>query len=92
MPHTVALPIELYLPFYVGVIRTLNNKYQKFMTCRLVYNIFFLSKTEFLINKYFTVLIHKDNRSKYYILICKVRLLRVLNILFKELININFTL
>ena len=43
VPHTVALPIELHPPFYllryVGVIRTLNSKYQKFMTCRLVYNI-----------------------------------------------------
>ena len=38
VPHTVVLPIELYLP-YVGVIRTLNGKYQKFMTYRLVYNI-----------------------------------------------------
>ena len=27
------------LNFYVGVIRTLNGKYQKFMTYRLVYNI-----------------------------------------------------
>ena len=46
VPHTVVLPIELYSPFdykwfdYVGVIRTLNSKYQKFMTYRLVYNIF----------------------------------------------------
>ena len=39
VPHTVALPIELYPPDYVGVIRTLNNKYQKFMTYLLVYNI-----------------------------------------------------
>ena len=58
MPHTDALPIELYSPYihqmciiinykrvlinYVGVIRTLNNKYQKFMTYRLVYNIYIL--------------------------------------------------
>lgn len=48
VPHTVVLPIELYPPlvnkiylYYVGVIRTLIGKYQKFMTCRLVYNIFF---------------------------------------------------
>ena len=44
VPHTVVLPIELYSPciiIYVGVIRTLNSKYQKFMTYRLVYNIFF---------------------------------------------------
>ena len=45
VPHTVALPIELYPPsyfkytIYVGVTRTLNGKYQKFMTYRLVYNI-----------------------------------------------------
>ena len=40
VPHTVVLPIELYPPYYVGVIRTLNSKYQKFMTYRLVYNIY----------------------------------------------------
>ena len=44
VPHTVALPIELYPPLffflYVGVNRTLMSKYQKFMTYRLVYNIF----------------------------------------------------
>ena len=40
VPHTVALPIELYPPFYAGVIRTPNGKYQKFMTYRLVYSIF----------------------------------------------------
>ena len=46
VPHTVVLPIELYPPlvdktyfYYVGVIRTLIGKYQKFMTYRLVYNI-----------------------------------------------------
>ena len=42
VPHTAALPIELHPPIcwnYVEVIRTLNNKYQKFMTCLLVYNI-----------------------------------------------------
>lgn len=55
MPHTVVLPIELYPPlvpsygdkiqnielrlYYAGVIRTLNNKYQKPMTCLLVYSI-----------------------------------------------------
>lgn len=54
VPHTVVLPFELYPPNfiiinnknlitkllnYVEVIRTLNNKHQKFMTCRLVYNI-----------------------------------------------------
>ena len=27
--------------FYVGVVRTLNIKYQKFMTCQLVNNIEF---------------------------------------------------
>ena len=27
--------------FYVGAIRTLNSKYQKFMTCQLVNNIEF---------------------------------------------------
>ena len=46
VPHTVALPIELYPPLfffflYVGVNRTLMSKYQKFMTYRLVYNILF---------------------------------------------------
>ena len=42
VPHTIVLPIELYPPknIYVGVIRTLNNKYQKFMTYLLVNNIF----------------------------------------------------
>ena len=40
VPHTAVLPIELYPPkVYVGVIRTLNSKYQKFMTYLLVYNI-----------------------------------------------------
>lgn len=29
---------------YVGVIRTLIDKYQKFMTCRLVYNIYIRKK------------------------------------------------
>ena len=38
VPQTVDLPIELYPP-YVGVIRTLNSKYQKFMTYPLVHNI-----------------------------------------------------
>ena len=38
VPQTVDLPIELYPP-YVGVIRTLNCKYQKFMTYPLVHNI-----------------------------------------------------
>ena len=56
VPHTVVLPIELYpplvyktYPYYVGVIRTLIGKYQKFMTCRLVYNIlmFFYFKVAF---------------------------------------------
>ena len=44
-PHTVALPIELYPPnkYYVGVIRTLNSKYQKFMTYPLVHKIFRLN-------------------------------------------------
>ena len=32
VPHTVVLPIELYPPSYVGVIRTPISKYQKFMT------------------------------------------------------------
>ena len=32
VPHTVVLPIELYPPYYVGVIRTPISKYQKFMT------------------------------------------------------------
>ena len=45
-------PWVLYkcLGFYVGVIRTPNIKYQKFMTYRLVYNIFFSSplRTELL--------------------------------------------
>ena len=50
VPHTVALPIELYYPniiiiynkfIYVGAIRTLNDKYQKFMTYPLVYNILY---------------------------------------------------
>jgi hypothetical protein len=36
VPQTVTLPIELYLPFSEGVIRTLNNKYQKFRTYLLV--------------------------------------------------------
>ena len=46
VPHTVVLPIELYPPFfllyinYVEVIRTPNSKYQKFMTYRLVNNIY----------------------------------------------------
>ena len=48
VPHTVVLPIELHPPgvyfffflcYYVGVIWTLNSKYQKFMTYRLVHNI-----------------------------------------------------
>ena len=52
MPHTVVLPIELYPPLkdyclyvitYVEVIRTPINKYQKFMTYRLVYNIFMIN-------------------------------------------------
>ena len=38
VPQTVVLPIELYPP-YVEVIRTPISKYQKFMTYRLVYNI-----------------------------------------------------
>lgn len=59
VPHTVALPIELYPPIfiskikllnkilwskkelnYVGVARTLNTKYQKFMTYPFVYDIY----------------------------------------------------
>ena len=47
VPQTVDLPIELYPP-YVGVIRTLNSKYQKFMTYRLVYNILLYFKVEIL--------------------------------------------
>ena len=50
VPHTVVLPIELYPPLkdyyvitYVEVIRTPINKYQKFMTYRLVYNIFMIN-------------------------------------------------
>ena len=44
VPHTVVLPIELYPPlsfrfYYAEVIRTPNNKYQKPMTCLLVYSI-----------------------------------------------------
>ena len=48
VPHTVALPIELYPPkiiiilYYSGMIRTFNCKYQKFMTYLLVYGIFLL--------------------------------------------------
>ena len=51
VPHTVALPIELYYPniiiiynksIYVGAIRTLNSKYQKFMTYLLVDNIYII--------------------------------------------------
>ncbi len=50
VPHTVALPLnynhlfcfkkQYNLFFYVGVIRTPNNKYQKFMTYLLVHNIY----------------------------------------------------
>lgn len=39
VPQTADLPIELYPPCYVEVIRTLNSKYQKFMTYLLVHNI-----------------------------------------------------
>ena len=54
VPHTVTLPLSythlnliyfiIYLKknfyvLYVGVVRTLNYKYQKFMTYLLVYNI-----------------------------------------------------
>jgi hypothetical protein len=46
VPHTIALPIELYPPkifhyiiLYLEVIRTPNVKHQKFMTYLLVYEI-----------------------------------------------------
>lgn len=35
------LPIKLPHLDYVGAIRTLNSKYQKFMTCQLVDNIYY---------------------------------------------------
>jgi hypothetical protein len=58
VPHTVALPLnyihlkskkkiikkKIFFLIYVGVIRTLIDKYQKFMTYLLVNNIFIYKK------------------------------------------------
>ena len=61
IPHIVVLPIELYPPLkdyclyvitYVEVIRTPINKYQKFMTYRLVDNI-----------NYINININMDNKT-----------------------------
>ena len=40
--HKMKTFIKLLNNNYVGVVRTLNNKHQKFMTYRLVYNIYYV--------------------------------------------------
>ena len=70
VPHTVVLPIELYPPlydiniiqiifisYYVGAIRTLNIKYQKFMTYLLVHNIY-LPTTIYIYSNNFILIYH----------------------------------
>ena len=75
VPHTIALPIELYPPklfnilniyIYLGMIRTFNIKYQKFMTYLLVYGILILifHKTKWIYN-----IILKYNKCFYYIIL-----------------------
>lgn len=71
----------MYYVYYVGVIRTLIGKYQKFMTCRLVYNIFFFFLIIFIIylllnmqfNSKYSLIAKRKNVTHYFSLIILIK-------------------